>query len=88
LSVEGWKMMPQPNKEELKEFHTLSDLLQLKLGARSYILLYERINGEAGVVFHNTNKEEVVGLLRETADEISKATEDDFGTIRENEPQN
>ena len=35
--VGGWKMIPQPNKQphkqELKEFHTLSDLLQLKLGA-------------------------------------------------------
>jgi hypothetical protein len=63
-------------------------VLQLKLGARRYILLYERINGEAGVIFHNTHEVEVIGLLRETADEISKATEDDFTTIREKEPQN
>jgi hypothetical protein len=80
-------MIPQPNKHELKEFHTLSDVLQLKLGARPYILLYERINGEAGVIFHNTHKAEVIGLLRETADEMSNATEDDSTRIREKEPQ-
>lgn len=79
--------MPQPHKQELNEFHTLSDVLQLKLGARCYILLYERINGEAGLIFHNTQKEEVIGLLRETADEMSKATEDAFRIVREKEPQ-
>jgi hypothetical protein len=88
LCVEGWKLMTEPNKQELKELHTLSDLLQLKLGARPYVLLYERINGEAGVVFQNTYKHDVIRLLREMADEMSKVTEDDFKTIRKTEPQN
>ncbi len=81
-------MIPQPNKQEVRESYTLSDLLELKLSDRAYILLYERINGEAGtgVIFHNTYKEEVIAFLREMADEISKST--NFKKIRKNEFQN
>jgi hypothetical protein len=85
-------MIPQPNEppnnKEVREFYTLSDLLELKLADRAYILLYERINGQSGVIFHNTHKEEVVGFLREMADELSKSSEDDFSKIRTNEFQN
>jgi hypothetical protein len=78
-------MIPQPNKQEVREFYTLSDLLELKLSDRAYILLYERINGETSVIFHNTYKEEVIAFLREMADEISKST--NFKKIRKNEFQ-
>jgi hypothetical protein len=78
----------KPNKKEVREFYTLSDLLELKLSDRAYILLYERINGESGVIFHNTQKEQVVVFLRELADEISKSAENDFKKIRTNELQN
>jgi hypothetical protein len=81
-------MIPQPNKQEVREFYTLSDLLELKLSDRAYILLYERINGESGLIFHNTYKEEVIACLREMADEMSKSTKDDFKKIRKNESQN
>jgi hypothetical protein len=77
----------QPNQKEVREFYTLSDLLELKLGDRAYILLYERINGQSGVIFHNTHKEEVIGFLRELADELSKSSDDGFRKIR-NEFQN
>lgn len=78
----------QPDKKEVREFYTLSDLLELRLGDRAYILLYERSNGEAGVIFHNTRKQEVIGFLREMADEMSKSTENDFQKIRKNGFQN
>ena len=78
----------QPNKKEVREFYTLSDLLELKLGDRAYILLYEQSNGEAGVIFHNTYKQAVIQFLRELADEMSKSTEDDFPKIRKNGFQN
>jgi hypothetical protein len=85
-------MTPQPNKQpdkqEFREFDTLSDLLELKLGDRAYILLYERLNGESGVIFHNTFKEEVIAFLREIADEMSKSAEDAFQKIRERKIQN
>jgi hypothetical protein len=38
-----WKVIPEPNKQERREFYTLSDLLQLKLSDLAYILLFERI---------------------------------------------